>query len=74
MYFRRLSPLGLFECYSPKRGQLFWFAPQDLRIADVVDEDGSLEQAEVPWRYRYSTSFDMERLGLQQMEKEGRLR
>lgn len=74
VYFRRLSPLGLFECYSPKRGQLFWFAPQDLRMADVVDEDGSLERTEVPWRYRYSTSIDWERLGLQQMEKEGRLR
>ena len=44
VYFRRLSPLGLFECYSPKLGELFWFASHNLRISDVVDEDGSLER------------------------------
>jgi hypothetical protein len=73
VYFRRLSPLGLFECYSPKLGELFWFASHNLRISDTVDEDGSLGREKVPRRYRYDTSIECERIGLQQLEKEGRL-
>ena len=73
VYFRRLSPLGLFECYSPKLGGLFWFACQNLRMSDVVDEGGSLEREKVPRRYRYDTSIECERIGLRELEKQGRL-
>lgn len=73
VYFRRLSPLGLFECYSPKLGRLFWFAPHNLRRSDVVDADGLLEREKIPRRYRYDTSIECERIGLQQLEKQGRL-
>ncbi|MGE5303466.1 MAG: toll/interleukin-1 receptor domain-containing protein [Alphaproteobacteria bacterium] len=73
VYFRRISPLGLFECYSPKLGELFWFASHNLRISDVIDEDGSLEREKVPRRYLYDTSIECEWIGLQQLVKEGRL-
>jgi hypothetical protein len=73
VYFRRISPFGLFECYSPKLAGLFWFAPRNLRAADVVDEDGALERRDVPWSYRYSASYDFERFGLDEMRKQGRL-
>ena len=73
VYFRRLSPLGLFECYSPSHGGLFWFAPLNLRISDVLDEGLSLEHEKVPRRYRYDTSIECERIGLEELDKQGRL-
>lgn len=73
VYFRRISPLGLFECYSPKLAGLFWFASHNLRATDVVDEDGRLERQDVPWSYRYSASYDFEKLGIDEMRKRGNL-
>ncbi len=73
VYFRRISPLGLFECYSPKLDELFWFAPNNLCAADIVDEDGTLERQDVPQRYRYSASYDFERVGIDEMRKRGQL-
>ncbi len=48
VYFRRLSPMGLFECYSPKLDGLFWFYSKNLRPAPIVDEDGAYERENVP--------------------------
>lgn len=73
VYFRRLSPLGLFECYAPRINALFWFAPQNLRMTDTVDADGARAREEVPWRFRYETSYECERLGYEEMEKCGRI-
>jgi hypothetical protein len=73
VYFRRISPLGLFECYSPKLQGLFWFAPHNLRTTDITDEGGILERQEIPWKYRYSTSYDFERTGMDEMRKRGKL-
>jgi hypothetical protein len=73
VYFRRISPLGLFECYSPKLKGLFWFAPHNLRITEIVDESGSLERQDVPETYRYSASYDFERIGIDEMRKQGKL-
>ena len=33
LYFRRLSPLGLFECYSPGLNELFWISPENVRAS-----------------------------------------
>lgn len=73
VYFRRISPLGLFECYSPKLDGLFWFAPHNLRATDIIDEDGILERQDVPRSYRYSASYDFERVGIDEMRKRGQL-
>ena len=73
VYFRRLSPLGLFECYSPKLQGLFWFSPKNLRDSGVADEGGALERENVPNRYRYGTSIDFERIGMDEMRKRGTL-
>ena len=69
VYFRRISPLGLFECYSPKLKGLFWFAPRNLRATNIVDEDGTLEPRDVPWSYRYSASYDFEKIGIDDMRQ-----
>lgn len=73
VYFRRLSPLGLFECYSPKLADLFWFAPDNLQATDIVDEDGNLERQDVPWRYRYHASYEFEMVGMDEKRKRGQL-
>ena len=73
VYFRRFSPLSLFECFSPKLDGLFWFAPKNLQMSDVIDENGWLEREKVPRRYRYDTSMECERIGLEQLEKQRRL-
>jgi len=73
VYFRRISPLGLFECYAPKLSELFWFAPENLRATDIVDEDGALEEEKVPPAYRYSTSYECESIGLDELKRKGRL-
>jgi len=73
VYFRRISPLGLLECYSPKLKELFWFAPENLRATDIVDEDGALEEEKVPPAYRYITSYEWESIGLDELKRKGRL-
>ena len=55
VYFRRISPMGFFECYSPKLNGLFWFYSRNLCPASFVDEDGSYEREKVPYEYRYGT-------------------
>ena len=72
VYFRRLSPLGLFECYAPKLNGLFWFAPKNLRATDIVDEDGTREREQVPRPYRYGTSYDCEEIGIKEMRERGK--
>lgn len=60
LYFRRLSPLGLFECYSPKLDGLFWVGAEDVRASGIAQH----EHPDVPRRYLYWTSYEYERLGL----------
>jgi TIR domain len=55
VYFRRLSPMGFFECYSPKLDGLFWFYSKNLRPAPIVDEDGAYERENVPREFRVIT-------------------
>ncbi len=55
LYFRRISPLGLFECYSPKINDLFWIYPPNVCLSDIVDEDGTFERENVPQKFRIST-------------------
>ena len=39
LYFRRLSPLGLFECYAPTLNGLFWIGPEDVRSCDIAKDE-----------------------------------
>jgi hypothetical protein len=55
VYFRRISPMGFFECYSPKLNGLFWFYSRNLCPAPFVDEDESYEREHVPDEHRYVT-------------------
>ena len=37
LYFKSISPMGLFECYAPKIEGLFWIAPEYVKPAIVTD-------------------------------------
>lgn len=55
VYFRRISPMGFFECYCPQVHGLFWFLPANLRTG--LGRDPDLEDC-VPPRYRASRQFE----------------
>jgi hypothetical protein len=63
VYFRRISPMGLFECYSPQIQELFWFWPPNLKPASFVDEGRTIERERVPRKYRTSFMLEIERRG-----------
>jgi hypothetical protein len=73
VYFRRISPLGLFECFYPKINELFCFAPNDLQSIEEIDQEYLLEREYVPKRYRISTMINIEWIGLRTMEKSGKI-
>lgn len=59
LYFRRLSPMGLFECYAPKLNGLFWIMPENVRACGISRD----ECPSVPRDYRYETSIEYEMRG-----------
>ena len=59
LYFRRLSPMGLFECYSPKLNDLFWIMPENVRACDMSPG----KYPNVPREFSYATSFEDEMRG-----------
>jgi hypothetical protein len=63
VYFRRISPMGLFECYFPRIKSLFWFYPDNLKRTEIIDDDGKMEDEKVPLQYRNITSYECERKG-----------
>lgn len=58
LYFRTLSPMGLFECYSPKLKGLFWIAPENVSISLDFEEDKQNE-LDIPKEYKVFTMFQM---------------
>lgn len=63
VYFRRISPMGFFECYAPQIDGLFWFWPPNLKPASFVDEDRTIERERVPRNFRTSFMIEIERRG-----------
>jgi hypothetical protein len=52
LYFRRISPMGLFECYAPKIKGLFWIAAENVSPSYDIEEDKDLESA-MPTEFKY---------------------
>lgn len=65
LYFRRISPMGLFECYAPKIDALLWLAPENVKRTEIIDENGKIEREIVPGKYRNLTTLYCERKGYQ---------
>jgi hypothetical protein len=64
LYFRSISPMGLFECYSRKLGGLFWIAPDNVRTSTDLEANKELE-AQIPTIFRVSAMVEIQRLGWQ---------
>ncbi len=58
LYFRQLSPMGLFECYCPRTGGLTWIDRSNLRPADSHPDSD-----DVPRVYQVGTLVEMYGLG-----------
>lgn len=69
LYFRRITPMGLFECYFPKINGLLFISPKNVKRTEIIDEDGSFERENVPLKYRFMTSVDCERKGYEILYK-----
>jgi len=63
LYFRRISPMGLFECYFPKIDGLFWISPKHVKRTEIVDDNGEIEREQVPVKFRFLTAWECERKG-----------
>ena len=72
VYFRRLDPGGLFECYAPKINGLFWFWEEHLRPVPRTDPIWSMERNLVPERFRIFTLIAMEILGYEEWDRRHR--
>ena len=66
LYFRRLSPMGLFECYSPKLKGLFWILPENVRACGNSQD----EFPRVPWEFRCEANIEYEILGRKHSKSE----
>lgn len=61
LYFRRISPMGLFECYVPKIKGRFWICPSNVCISSEIDEDNSYEKNNVPEKFRIDAIIEAEK-------------
>lgn len=62
LYFRTVSPIGLFECYSPKIEGLFWIAPENVNPFLESEDTKELEK-QVPHVYTVSGMIDIQMRG-----------
>ena len=56
MYFRQLSPMGLFECFHFEGNGLFWISPDNVEFAGY-----GFDGPEVPKKYRYDSIIEAQR-------------
>ena len=59
LYFRRISPMGLFECYSPRIDKLIWILPENVRPSKSSESESKI----VPIEFRFETIISYESHG-----------
>jgi len=62
LYFKSISPMGLFECFAPKINELFWIAPEYVRPAIVTERIEEIEK-NMPYIYTTLGQIEIERHG-----------
>lgn len=61
LYFRAISPIGLFECYAPRINDCFWIAPEN--VATSFDKDANKElERDIPYRYTVMGMIQIDQL------------
>lgn len=69
LYFRMISPLGLFDCYAPNLGEQFWIAPENVRRMVNYEEAEEMRRS-VPFIYQITGMVEIMRLGWEQWNKQ----
>jgi hypothetical protein len=69
LYFRAISPMGLFECYSPKIGGLYWIFPDNVRLSAEQDHYKQLE-VEIPFIFQVSGMVKIQQFGWEVWHKQ----
>ena len=62
LYFRQISPMGLFECYSPSIAGLFWIMPDNVKMATDPNRYETLERS-IPFIYTVGGLLEVQRFG-----------
>lgn len=62
LYFRTISPMGLFECYAPKIKELFWISPENISISTDIEDDKLLED-QIPFIFTVMGIVEIQRRG-----------
>jgi len=62
LYFRAISPIGLFECYAPRINDFFWIAPENVMPSFDKDANKQLEQ-DIPYIYTVMGMIQIDQLG-----------
>jgi hypothetical protein len=62
LYFRAISPMGLFECYAPTLKARVWIEPANVQVATDLENPYALEQ-EIPLIYRVLGMCQISTLG-----------
>jgi hypothetical protein len=61
LYFRAISPMGLFECYDPKTEDLFWISPNNVQRSLIEGVDALT--VSVPKIYTVNGIVEIQALG-----------
>jgi hypothetical protein len=62
LYFRAISPMGLFECYAPKIKGLFWITPENVRPCLDTEKNNELEKS-IPKIFTVMVMVDIQTRG-----------
>jgi hypothetical protein len=62
LYFRAISPIGLFECYAPKIQDCFWIAPENVKPSYDKEKNKELER-DIPFIYTVMGMIRIDQLG-----------
>lgn len=68
LYFRAISPIGLFECYSLKIQGLYWISPDNVKHSHDVEVNKELE-SQIPYEFTIMGMIDIVRLGWENWQK-----
>ena len=69
VYFRKISPVGLFECYSPKLKELYWLPSDTVKIVNLSDEERDSKESEIRQEFSILAMIDAEATGFQIIRK-----
>ena len=69
LYFRRLSPMVLFECYLTQNEGLYWLPSNTVKLVNLTETEQEERESLVPFIYTISAMIDADHVGFQAIKK-----